>query len=189
MRDKTEYYSVDRRGLYRSGCLVLIKERPTSCGQPFLRSHAGHFQETDIHRHILSLFPEGLSPHGWSFVTEYHCPKEIDARWYVASDPTIELVFEYVRRAFYPTRPSRLQSYFAFDSIERARSFHSEGKIYRMLPTNAFRADMTWLNISYQFAVASYNAHQYWRGMASNTPDWEFLLVPPIEVMPTEEAM
>jgi hypothetical protein len=39
---------------------------------------------------------------------------------------TLELVIEYVRRAAFPDCTSRLQSYFAFVSLEEAKTFRAE---------------------------------------------------------------
>ncbi|MDW9634559.1 hypothetical protein GYB73_00925 [Sinorhizobium meliloti] len=177
---RPKLYSADRRGLYRNGPLTLMLSPPVT-GIGFLNSHRGDFTADDIYQHVLNLFPEGLSIHGWDFATVRNWRQISETETTLEHNPAIELAFEYVRRSNFPEKPSRLQSYFAFDDADRVRAF-SDAPIFEVKPANAFKFDMTWLNVSNQLAIASYNAHQYWGGAASATPDWEYLLVPPVEI-------
>jgi hypothetical protein len=171
-------FSADRRGRYGAGPLVLSKAMPQQ-EHGFMTSHRNDFTADDILRHMLDLFPEGLSYHGWDFATR---PSSLPgvANGLDASS-MVELTFEYVRRAHYPQRPSRMQSFFAFDDLERVQAF-SRSTVFEVRPTAFFKADMAWLNAGNQFGVASFYAHEYWKGAASNEPDWEYLLVPPVEI-------
>ena len=79
----------------------------------------------EISAFVAQQFPDGLSRHGWDYMTtsvDYviHRPNQ---QHYILYVPQIELVFELVRRTDFPDRPSRLQSYFAFESLADAQSF------------------------------------------------------------------
>ncbi|WP_421590924.1 hypothetical protein [Shinella sp. M27] len=172
-------FSADRRGMYHEGPLTLMKE-PPRIEYGFLNANDGTSTSDDLRVHCLELFPEGLSIHGWQFLTSRNWVQGQNEP-FLTHNEGIELVFEFVRLAHFPDRPSRMQSYFAFDSIEQVKSF-SDAPVYEMMPAASFMADMNWLKVGGQFAYASYNAHQYWRGAATPDPRWEYLLVPPVVI-------
>ncbi len=61
-------YSVDRRGFYRPGGeLGLWTEDPMN--RPFWRV-PGRFEKKELEDHLLELFPEGLSLHGWQYMLD-----------------------------------------------------------------------------------------------------------------------
>lgn len=180
---RNRFYSADRRGFYSQGSLTLWTEDPRPNPQPFANSGRNDFTSEDIASHVRELFPDGLSLHGWDFARQWHNPVQGDGDWYIRSSPNIELVFEFVRRAQFPHLPSRLQSFYGFDSLDRVKSFAGGGcPIFELEPSTSFRADIAWLYLGTQLSVASFNAHQYWRGVPSAQPDWEYLLVPPVKV-------
>jgi hypothetical protein len=73
---------------------------------------------------------------------------------FVNHNMVVELVFEYVRRAAFPSRCSRFQSFFAWESLEMARAFRKEGQaLYRVESSSIFRADQSWLTLGVQNAL------------------------------------
>jgi hypothetical protein len=104
--------------------------------------------------------------------------------------PLIELLIEYVRRSFYPEKPSRFQSVFAFDNYEQAKDFKyrfsddkSKGSIWEVEANNILKADMNLLSLGNSLLEADYLAHLYWKGETIGNPYWEYLLVPPVKVI------
>lgn len=177
------YYSVDRRGFYRVGEeLGLFVENPTSHALLPVRKDA---EPQDLQNHLSIMFSAGLSLHGWSYMT---CPGDFlqsNGQNYVPYETTLEIILEYVRRASFPDLPSRLQSYFAFSSLDEARkfSFKNDSKpIYRVVSGSVTRLDQRWLLLGRQGVTASYAAHQYWSGKSTSTPAWEHLLTAPMLV-------
>lgn len=172
-------FSVDRRGLYGTGPLVLTKST-----YPIFRSiePTQLYKSEAVDAHIEELFPDGLSIHGWLYVAH-----SMQAGEGVNISATLELVFEFVRRSSFPHMPSRLQCFFAFDDLDRVISFasqtHAVSRVVELAPADRFRLDMNWLKLAPQAAGLSFFAHQYWSGAASPAPDWEYLLVPPVEVI------
>jgi hypothetical protein len=135
----------------------------------------------ELQQHVDLLFPDGLSRHGERyFLKNYMSPR--------LSAPSIEMLFEYVRRACYPERPSRFQSMFAFESLNEAVAFKSrygngQGTIWQIESIEYFKADMGLLVFGNTILVHSYLAHKYWKGEAGQNPIWEVLLIPPIRVI------
>ena len=61
-------YSVDKHGSYRAGgSLILLTQDPKK--RPFWRV-PGRFEKKELEDHLVELFPEGLSPHGWRFMLD-----------------------------------------------------------------------------------------------------------------------
>jgi len=99
-----------------------------------------------------------------------------------------EYLFEYVRKSYYLQRPSRFQSFFAFDNIEHAKDFrnkfcNSQGNICEIESKVSFKADMNLLTLGNSLLEADYYAHLYWKGETTGNPFWEYLLVPPVKVI------
>ena len=184
------FYSADRRGFYTTGSLALSAKDPRSGAQPFLNSGDGWFTADDIATHVAAQFMDGLSLHGWEWMTwRSQTASGSDGQMYTHHERAIELLFEYVRRSAFPNCPSRLQSFFAFDNIEDARAFADGKPIYKLTADRFFKADQQWLKLSEQNGIASFYAHKYWEGTASPTPRWEYLLVPPISTEHVENAV
>jgi hypothetical protein len=179
------FYSVDRSGLYQTGGTLDLCQQDPVLGRPFWRL-PDWFEADDLRAHVAELFPDGLSLHGWQFMVERHDfirPTNSDAL-FVNHNMVVELAFEYVRRAVFPSRRSRFQSFFAWESLEMARAFRKEGQaLYRVESNSIFRADQSWLTLGVQNAIASLSAHRYWSGASSGTPRWEILLAPPVRIM------
>ncbi len=136
----------------------------------------------ELQGHVDAMFPKGVSRHGDHYFLQN------SSRAAVAS-PAIELLFEYVRRANFPERPSRFQSWFGVQSLDEARAFRvrfcsGQGPIWRVTANQFFRANMNLLTSQQTTLVYSWFAHTYWRGDVGPVPAfWELLLVPPIKVL------
>jgi hypothetical protein len=89
-----------------------------------------------------------------------------------------------VRRAVFPKINSRLQSYFAWETLDDARNFRKDAQaIYRMQSGNGFRADQNWLSLGAQAIATSLCAHRYWSGASSSEPLWEIVLRAPVRIV------
>ena len=116
-------YSVDKHGSYcAGGSLKLWTQDPKN--RPFWRV-PGRFEKKELEDHLVELFPEGLSLHGWRYMLDrYDFLKDpITNDAFVNHTWQVEFTFEMVRRAvfpkmkraFNPTSPGRrltLQEFF-----------------------------------------------------------------------------
>lgn len=137
---------------------------------------------------IESLYPEGLSNHGRYYSTLDLYDDDSDALW----DVSIELLFELVRTAQFPERPSRFQSVFAFRALRDAERFVEKYvdppfTVWRVTADESFTADMRLVHAE-DYAHGAERARTYWRGSTHlERPLWEELLVPPVDVVETVE--
>lgn len=168
------YFTVDRRKILKEGQTIrLVRYRD--------------IKPSILQRHIDYLFPSGVTNHGERYMVCYHNLEELkkDNR----DNALIEIIFEYVRRSHFSQRPSRFQSVFGFDNINQSKVFrHKYGSrdslIWEVQSHSSFKADMNLLTLRDSLLTVSYHAHQYWEGIAGgNTPNWEYLLVPPVRVI------
>jgi hypothetical protein len=166
----TKYYTVDRRNRLSVGQTLELSPVDLQ-GIPDLETHYKH------------LFPNGVSDHGHRYL-----PYRANER-----EPAIELLWEFVRRAAFPNRPSRLTSAFAWQSLDDARRFKQENhlpdaRIYEVRGGTPFVANMTLLNNSAPLLRTSQMAYAYWEGSIGPTsvglaePRWEVLLSSPVVV-------
>jgi len=167
----TRYFTVDRNKSLKPNLLIdLVKYNDVT--------------PRELQKHINHLFPQGVTSHGEFYLLRGKTPA-------TRVSPIIELLFEYVRRSQFPSRPSRFQSFFAFSTLEDAEAFKKHpqyGKpnslIWEVEADNAFKADMALLTLGGSLLIVSYNTHRYWSGLPSgDRPCWEFLLVPPVNVI------
>jgi hypothetical protein len=167
------YYHVDRRGLLSPNSIYGL-------------THYSDIDPEFLQRHADKLFPEGFTVHGERyFLKNDSLP--------VVTSPAIELIFEYVRRASFPNRPSRFQSLFAWNRISDAGRFRDQyGNhkdpiwIVEYDENEAFKGDMNLLGMRDSLLVTSYRAHCYWGGLpdpSGDPPRWEFLLKAPVGVI------
>lgn len=102
-------------------------------------------------------------------------------------EAAIELIWEYVRRAHFPNKPSRYGATFAWRTKEEAEAFleiagPNIAKIWRIDAAESFIANMSLLNIGTSAIRASQFAHAYWEGSVGpvinglQKPAWEVLL-------------
>ncbi|PBC40130.1 DUF2441 domain-containing protein [Rhodococcus sp. ACS1] len=166
------FYTVDRRGTLHKG-------------QTLGLTRYDDVNPSHLQRHLDVLFPDGVAAHGENnFVNG-------DVLFQV-TDHSIELIWENVRRAHYPTAPSRFQSAFAVDTLEQAHAFRTAfdpagtATIWQVETAHdGFRANMDLLRTHGTALMTSYHAHCYW---SQQSPDhevpvtWEILLPPPVHV-------
>lgn len=138
-----------------------------------------------LQKHLDMLFPDGVSSHGERYFVSSVPAVNFENR---NIDGLLEIVFEYVRRANFPNKPSRFQSLFAFDSFEQAELFrqrpNNDGVIWEVECDNYFKVDMNLLTANDSILVLSCRANLYWSGKTINeNPFWEYLLSPPISVI------
>lgn len=172
-------YHFDRSGLLRPG-MELVPMRYDDVEPPSFAAHAD------------ALFPDGVSRHG-----EQYLLRGSSSALLVA--PNIELIFEYVRRASFPTMPSRFTSVFGWETPAAAavgRSAIPGGigpgtAVWLIECAIAQRVDMRLLAIEGSILATSALAHRYWEGGTlgeeDNAPDhvpaWELLMAPPVRVI------
>lgn len=132
---------------------------------------------------VRELCPGGVSQHGDTYLVSP--PNQAK----MAIDADIEILFEWVRRAKYPGKPSRFQSIFAVESLEAADTFKREfngveAPVYKIVSEHAFRADMRLLDPRMSPAVKSLFANLYWRGLPHpvDPPFWEWLVPCPVVI-------
>jgi hypothetical protein len=160
-------FTVDRNNAYSSG-YQLTNERFTDIHPDVLQAH------------VDTLFPNGLTKHG-----ERHFLRDTNKHGVIEAE--IELLFEYVRRGSFGSKPSRFQSVFATDSLDQAKAFRQRyggghESIWMLNGEPVFKADMSLLRRGATTLVSSWLAHEYWKGHASSDPFWEYLLLPPVTI-------
>jgi hypothetical protein len=172
----TTYFHVDRRGHFVAGQQVEASKLDLAA-------------RADLGQHCSDLFPDGVSAHGWQYLN-------LDVKS-GNGEAAIELIWEYVRRAYFPNRPSRFTATFAWGTLQDATAFRTAAglagaKIWRLEAAKGFAANMGLLNIGTSTLRASQLAHAYWAGEPGpaiaglHPPRWEVLLSGPITVV--EEA-
>lgn len=170
-----DFYTLDRLGALALGSTLTLTTF-NDIQPPFLQEH------------VDTMFPNGVSRHGDSYFLSQ--PQQSNP-----VNEVVELLAEYIRRAHYPLRPSRFQSWFGTESVQGARDFRTEfaggsGAIWRVRSQESFRADMRLLTLQNSNLVRSWRVHQYWEGQTNSvSPFWEMLLVPPIEVLELVEPV
>jgi hypothetical protein len=172
------FFTVDRRGGCKPG--AVLERRPFEIGVAEFQARA------------LELFPSGTTTHGWEWFTS--CSRNIfyvDEYGVTRWEPSTELIFELVRRAEHPERPSRFESIFASETIDDAERFRNQfssqaASIWAVEADEWFRADMEALNMTDATPLhAALYASRYWKGEQAKPfePLWEMLLVPPVRVI------
>ena len=175
----TMYLHLDRMGQLKSGDIVQPLPHPRSIGVlPYPQIFCDGFVE-----HLESLAKQGLSWHGVSYlVKSFQDPSRINLF-------LNELYLEHVRWGENIQAPSRLQSFFAWDTYEQALKFAKLNKTYPKICEvealgNVFKADM---NLSRRGGCVD-SALKYWNGeMLDNSPSYnpvfENLLELPVRVI------
>jgi hypothetical protein len=131
-------------------------------------------------------YPEGLSAHGEKYYAQ-------QANRDTLQDILTENIYEYERKLYYPHKPSRLQSFFASETMDEAMLWVS--KIGLMNYTiwevefdddQFVKLDASWLGVdkdNLSFLVAAHFAGKYWRGESNSMPEWELLVKAPIKIL------
>lgn len=163
------FYTVDRLQTLRSAQVLEL-------------TRFQDLQPPELQTHVDEMFPTGVSQHGDQYFLKN------SSRANIAS-PAVELLFEYVRRSHFPDKPSRFQSWFGVESLDDAKAFRARfgagtGTIWRVASKEFLRANMNLLTSQQTTLAYSWFAHAYWRGESGPmNPFWEFLLVPPVQVL------
>lgn len=137
---------------------------------------------------LRSLYPEGLARHGRHYCRQDLYGDDVDDLW----DFSCEAVFELVRVAAFPGRPSRFQSVFGFETIAAVERFverfvDEPCTVWAVEAERAFVGDMLLVDAE-DLADGLRRAYSYWRGESPrDDPLWEALLVPPVTVVEAVE--
>lgn len=185
MNKKYEYYTVDRAGtlqkeLENYGNLILLNPRINS------------EEVREKIENIQKLFPNGLSRHGVSYLNSVHpnALNENNKNPSASTNALIEMVFEFIRRIYFPQLPSRFESVFGFETKEDCQNFirdygqgYENAKIFKFISeTKGFKADMAWLKSGNSYADTINYAFQYWNGKSTENPQWEILIKLPVGI-------
>ena len=165
-----KFYTVDRKETLQQGIEITLQKY-------------NDIKPDYLQKHVDMMFPDGVTLHGEQYFLR-------NTTKGIIITPAIELLLEYVRRAFFQSLPSRFQSLFGFESIDYAKKFRSQygnpnAPIWKVEVELYFRADMSLLTLANSLLFSSYFAYQYWSGDSSpsNKPFWEILLVPPVKIL------
>lgn len=184
----TRFYTVDRSGSLKLGTEV-------RCDSDFAAARffpvQDHFTRQELEELTLQLFPGGLTSHGKKYLLDecliISTPQ--GPAPCVPHIPMIELVSELVRRVLFPEKPSRMTALFAWETYHEAVEFqkeHGGGPIYVIEADTFFRGDMKLLYLGGSGIGAVQFAIKYWRGESGPSPRWEYLLVPPVQIVGAE---
>jgi len=144
----------------------------------------GLYSQNDAIKRVLQLYPEGLSSHGLQYLLSegivIFFPGTRTPQRITHTQPMIEAIFEMVRRAEFPSRPSRMQSMFAWCSLTDARQFNMEGggkgAIYEVSSDDAFVADQNLLFLGGSVIGAYELARKYWAAENSENQKLEAVI-------------
>lgn len=171
----TKLYIVDRYNRYQEKQIVSLKKF-----NDIIPIELGHL--------VMELFPDGVSDQG-----NYYFLSNVP---YI--DPTINIdwSFEFYRRAKHPTKPSRWQSLFAWQSLNEAIAFRKsngnpDNHIYEFDTdlSKCHIGDMRLLDNPDSALVHTYRAELYWQGQTMPNhivpgwlTNWEALVPLPITI-------
>lgn len=164
-----DLFTVDRRRSLSNGFVCKLIEH-------------GDISPREISDLCMELCPGGVSFHGELYLVR-------NERSTSVTDANTEIIFELVRRAKYPNRPSRYQSLYALDDLETARQFMditgaNGSPVYKVESEDSFRADMHLLDSRMSAIVKTYFANLYWQGLPHPAllPFWERLVPCPVTI-------
>lgn len=156
------------------------------------------------------LYPEGLSSHGVQYLTatvvannDVSFPDGFSNE-YRAAIAVVDLegegknvflnpfsvqyerVFELIRLSEFPRSHSRFQAFFAWDSIDQAHQSPdvngSDYNIAKVSCPNHSKRDMSLLKFG-NFGDSVRKARKYWTGVSGDSPVYEIVMEPPVEVL------
>lgn len=132
---------------------------------------------------LSELYPEGISEHGSHYLIQSYDGFQ--------RDTSTEQIFELYRKMYFPDKPTRFQSFFAFPKLEQAKQFYSqfskfipstqifkvsvEEQKYHIGDMNLLRGDT--------ILQCHQNAIDYWSGKICPSSVLEILIVPPIKIL------
>ena len=137
---------------------------------------------------VLRRYPDGVTSHGMQYLAQW--PNENP------SGAATEAVFEAIRLAECPLKPSRMTSCFASETVEDARTFIAEhcgnahADIWRAEAEITHRGNMGLLKAYGLPVVAALErASTYWRGERGPAPaTWEVLTAPGMRLIELVET-
>lgn len=137
---------------------------------------------------VKEYYPEGLSTFGKDYLMEPVRYERVNGYGYISNVMSIDAYFELVRRLRFSDRPSRYQSFFAWETLSEAQAFNQfktagQGEIFKVISAKAIRLDANWLKIGQLYLEGIIFAEKYWKGEASENPSWEWLLRFPVTVI------
>lgn len=130
----------------------------------------------ELRETLLELFPDGISNHGYHYALQSFEGQH--------TSTSAEQIFELYRQMYFPDKPSRFQSFFAFTSLEDAIKFAPYSNIYEVRSDNEnyHIGDMNLVKGETIIQCHKF-ALDYWSGRLSDNPLKEVLLVPPIHIL------
>ena len=128
------------------------------------------------------LAPGDVVPPGtWGRVVR-PSPDDLDSIW------PWEQLFEGIRAAEFPDRPSRLEVAYAFEGVPHDHT--GMGNLLYLVTMDPavrfFRGDMSWVGsfgMNPSSPEAAERARHYWDGEATEAPEWEWLIAGPLKVV------
>jgi hypothetical protein len=138
---------------------------------------------------VNELFPEGVS---WWGDGKLLCDESLlIINNVVQKDTVIDLIFELVRKAYFPEKPSRYQSLFAFATLSDAKNlintlnWPADSKIWKIKADLHYKVNMNLLTLDGRPVDIYRNAFAYWNGEPGDdaNPFWELLVPYPITVI------
>lgn len=137
-----------------------------------------HVLPAELNETLLELFPDGLSFHGDQYAIESFEGQQ--------ASTSAEQIFELYRRMYFPDKPSRFQSFFAFTSLEDAINFALKYPFFKIYEVSIDHDNYHIGDMNLVKGETIIQCHKlaldYWSERLSNEPLKEALLIPPIHI-------
>ncbi|EBP3802810.1 DUF2441 domain-containing protein [Salmonella enterica subsp. enterica] len=171
----TIYYTADTQRTLRPFCKIGMQNYKP--------------EKEELANFLNQLFPKGISCHGYNYI--YNPEPEMSKNDINSLSLLVGLIWELVRLAHFPDKPSRYQCLFATESVEDAMAFiksqdYRDGTdgapIYEVVTTaSVHRGDMRLLNADCSVLELYRRAFLYWSGKTEFIDDefpvlWEILV-------------
>jgi len=127
---------------------------------------------------VRNQYPAGISEHGNRYLFDETG----------STDKLCEIIFEYVRQQRYSDQLSRFQSFFAVEATDIDRLVTildcnpGQYQVFEVSGDRIEKHDMLLLKGS-SFVNCSYYANQYWSGGHTESPLYEYLIEPPVNII------
>lgn len=158
--------------------------------------------DPELREYLVANFPEGVSEHGKRYISEFYpCDYEggLNKAFIETSSYITESTLELLRKAYFPDHPSRFQSLFAFDSLDKIWDDFKKYPIYEIeVDEDAYKVyDASFLispficrfNLDSSVSL-SYNQSHIWNYQwkylnqeSSDDPEYECVVSFPIKVL------
>ena len=143
----------------------------------------GPVLDPDFANHLIKLFDDGISYHGYNYLVSAIEGKQTFTGW------ATEVYFECVRYKEFADAPSRFQSVFGWKNLEDAVLFAKGAPIYEISNDSGhFMADMNLLKLDFDPEEKERKARKYWSGKPMSgaldyKPLWEYIINTPATVI------